>query len=370
MFSIIRNLLIFFILLFFVYLIVSLIVKRKIIQKREIELQIEAQTNLEEEAKLQEGFTFNTQNGELSSIKVSSGSLVIKNVSKNTNLPLREFCIKASYNSALTGNYINTDMIKYVLSRGCRFLDFEVYSIKDKPYVAYSTSSTFDSQTENTVLLSDVLKTIAQSGFMAPSPNPQDPLFIQFRIKTTDNDLYIQIAMSLHENLKTRLYKGKVNGSTPLSELLGKIIIVIDRSTSPNYSCNLSSSTTNQKYNLKNYVNMESGGNNLRIFKYSQIMNQQTTPIYVNDDGITTTSNCNTGNTMKLVVPDIGYNIIGISRNPSPIQLITDYGVQIIAYRFYQVDSNLQSYEQLFSDGQSAFTPMAQVLNSINNPKD
>ena len=33
--------------------------------------------------------------------------------------PLREYCIKSSYNTALSGNYTSTDMIKYVLGRGC-----------------------------------------------------------------------------------------------------------------------------------------------------------------------------------------------------------------------------------------------------------
>ena len=62
----------------------------------------------------------------------------ITNVSDTTkNLPLKELCIKASYNTAYNGyDIINTtntngsyhDMIEYVLSRGCRFLDFELYS--------------------------------------------------------------------------------------------------------------------------------------------------------------------------------------------------------------------------------------------------
>ena len=366
MFSIIRKFIIFLILLFFVYLIASLIIKRKLIKKKDEE---DEQKELDEENNedLQEGFTFNTQSGELNSVEVNDGSLIMANVlPKNTNLPLREYFMKASYNTALTGNYINTDMVKYVLSRGCRFLDFEVYSITDIPYVSYSTDTTFTTKTENTVLLSDVLTTISQSGFMAPSPNPQDPLFIQFRIKTVNSDLYSQIAMSLSKNLGSRLYSGQVNGSTLLSELLGKIIIIIDKSTSPDYYKHSNCKSSDQTYNLKNYVNMESGGNNLRIFKYSQLIGQQTTPIFINDDGITTTSNCNIGNTMKLVVPDIAYNIIGIARNPSPTQLITDYGVQIIAYRFYQVDVNLQAYEKIFSNSKSAFIPMAQLLNYIN----
>ena len=362
MFSFIRKIIIFLILLCFIFLIASLIIKNKITHKKNKEVEIEEELK---RSKLTEGFTFNTQSGELQGLRLNDDSLVMLNILPNkSGLRLREYFIKASYNSALTGSYINTDMVKYVLSRGCRFLDFEVYSIDDIPFVSYSTDPSFTIQSENTVLLSDILTTIAESGFMAPSPNPQDPLFVQFRIKTTNNELYNKIAMSLNKNLKSRLYKGQVNGSTLLSDLLGKIVIIVDKSSSPDYYKYSSSNDTT--FNLQNYVNMESGGNNLRIFKYSNLMNQQTTPIFINDDGITTVSNYNIGNSMKLVVPDIAYNIIGISRNPSPFQIITDYGVQIIAYRFYQVDVNLKNYEKIFSDNKSAFVPMAQLLNYIN----
>ena len=45
------------------------------------------------------------------------------------SLPLMDFCIKGSYNSAFTGKFINVDMLIYQLSRGCRFFDFEVFYI-------------------------------------------------------------------------------------------------------------------------------------------------------------------------------------------------------------------------------------------------
>ena len=85
MFSIIRKFIIFLILLFFVYLIASLIIKRKLIKKKDEE---DEQKELDEENNedLQEGFTFNTQSGELNSVEVNDGSLIMANVlPKNTN---------------------------------------------------------------------------------------------------------------------------------------------------------------------------------------------------------------------------------------------------------------------------------------------
>ena len=76
--------------------------------------------------------------------------------SRNLNLPLREYCIKSSYNTALSGKYVSTDMIKYVLTRGCRFLDFEIFYVDNGPCVAYSVDPTFVTVTsKNTIKLSE-----------------------------------------------------------------------------------------------------------------------------------------------------------------------------------------------------------------------
>ena len=256
-------------------------------------------------------------------------------------------------------------MIKYILSRGCRFLDLEIFSINDIPTISYSIDSEYSINTENQITLSNVLKIISENGFMKPSPNPSDPLFIQLRIKTkkTDTQIYKKIAMSLHKHLGHRLYKGIVTGSTILSDLFGKIIIIVDKSISPNYHSVENSCISSSKdcYDLKDYVNIESGGNQLRVFKYNQIINQQTTPYYINDDGISTDLQV-----MKYVYPDSDFSMFGILRNPSPVQLITDYGVQMIGYRFYQCDTNLQIYEKIFSDYGSAFIPMSKMAGIVN----
>ena len=57
-----------------------------------------------------------------------SSPITIANMNdKRIGLPLREYCIKASYNSAYSGSTISDKMVKYVLSRGCRFLDLQIH---------------------------------------------------------------------------------------------------------------------------------------------------------------------------------------------------------------------------------------------------
>ena len=51
---------------------------------------------------------------------------------------LRNFIIKSSFNSAYSGSYMNLEMIKYVLKRGCRFLNFQVFIKDNTAIVAYS----------------------------------------------------------------------------------------------------------------------------------------------------------------------------------------------------------------------------------------
>ena len=115
-----------------------------------------------------EGFSLfsSAKDNEVTSLE-SKSKINIKNtdVSGVLNLPLKELCVKASYNSASSGNYVNTSMLQYVINRGVRYLDFEVFYISDngkedghfKPVVSTSTDPTFMVlNSENTVLLDTV----------------------------------------------------------------------------------------------------------------------------------------------------------------------------------------------------------------------
>jgi hypothetical protein len=318
-----------------------------------------------------EGFLgFSSKDSEINSVNKNKNIGGIANYPvEKTNLPLREYCIKSSYNTAQTGNYVNIDMISFVLSRGVRFLDFEILSIDNIPYVAYTTDSEYKNiDSSNKIKFIDVIKIIANDAFMSPSPNPGDPLFINLRIKTKNKEFFQKIAMIIDSNLKPRLYNGKVSGDTKISELMGKIIFVIDKTTSPEYmkypEC--SSDINVPCYNLDNYMNMESGGDNLRIYSYGRITSQSITPPLIHDDGITT----DTVN-YKMVIPDAGtgMKIFGILRNPNFDTLVGDYGVQIACYRFYENDTNLMNYEQAFSKHKSAFVPISKMLKYLEQQR-
>jgi len=302
-------------------------------------------------------------------------SAITNTTDKMLDMPLNQVCIKASYNSAFDGKNISIDQLKYVMSRGCRFLDFELYlNEKDKQiYVNYSTDTTY-STFINTNSSSDVnspslaisfndimtaiidtsAKTSTDGKNTYVTPNPNDPLFIQLRIKTdakkNDNRIYDAVANVL-SIFTDKLPKRQINGDTKLSDLKGKIIIVMDKSINPSYPEDV----------LAPYVNIVTGGTTWLSQQYSLFKNQKTTPPKIKDDFKTTDVT-----QLKLLMPDVDEN----SPNPqNPFSLIESYGVQAIAYKFYKRDMALDLYETIFAEYQSAFVPLAYVIQFIKNKR-
>lgn len=309
-----------------------------------------------------EGFSFfTTPDSQITSLQ-STKQVKIQTMNTTfTSLPLKEFYIKASYNTALTGRYINKDMVKYVLSRGCRFLDFEIYLVNDKVYVGASSdinSKTLD--TENSILVDTIFNTIMTNAFTTQtSPNNGDPLFINLRIKTTDPTTYSHLAKSIDYNLKEKLYGKPVTKETKLSAIMGSIIIIVDKTINPDYV--IAARCPEKKkhcIDLNTKVNLESGSEDLFLQRYSDLTGQYGIPIYTMNDNMRT----NVQN-MYLVLPDYGTKSM---ENPDYIPLIKKHGSQITPYRFYNNDNGLKKYEDFFDDNKAAFVSMAQGLRYIN----
>lgn len=354
--NIAKKILILIIILLFTYILWRLIGRRQLLLR------------LLESSESKEGFSipipsfniFTTQESELATITKQNPPCLIQNINTESpiyNLPLKEWCIKSSYNTALTGRYVNLDMIKYVLSRGCRFIDFEIYSIKGLPHVAVSTDPNYITlDTVNSLTLDDCLATVVSNAFASPSPNISDPLFIHLRVKSKDSLIYKAIAKSIDYGLKSRLYEGKINKYTQLSQIMGRIIIVMDSEINPNYKTE-SQCTSSEKncYDLKKYVNLESGSEDLFLQNYDEIMNNWSVPILVTSDKLHTDIL-----NMRVILPTISSTNI---KNPPIYNLITSYGCQIVPYRYYYKDSALKVYEALFDDNKSAFVSLANAIH-------
>jgi hypothetical protein len=272
-------------------------------------------------------------------------------------IQLRDYCIKASSNSAYSGGYMNTNMIKYVLSRGCRFLDFEVYYKDGNSIVAYSNTNYDPSYTSFTsvdlpISLSGAFSTVMENAFNDNCPNQKDPLFIQLRIKTYINDAYTNIASTIATVLVNKLHRGPVTPDTPIAQLMGQIVLIVDRSTSPQYSnYPICGDMDSSCFNLKNFVNMESGSDMVRIYKDSSLMYQAINPP---DPGVYL---------MRIVTPTPG---AFYTTNCDSSYLIKNYGAQIVAQNFYLKDARLSVYEDMFRTYKTAFVPLEHAVQYIN----
>jgi hypothetical protein len=281
----------------------------------------------------------------------------------NTGLPLREYFIKASMNSAYDKNgSMRLDTLTNVMSRGCRFLDFEIYSVKGAPVVAYSSAGDKGSfESSNYLALNDVLNKISTSAFSSVSPNPEDPLFLFLRFKTTRTDIYRIIKQILDMNFNGMFYTGKINKDTKLYDLKQKIILIMDNTYYLGLQKTPSAFTEYNTY-IFPYVNAFCGTIDFPLTTNVSMLNQASISPQIHEDGITTDVT-----KWQISIPE-SINAI----NPLVRPFITEYGVNIVPYRFYLNDNELENYEELFSEnGAVAFVSMATALlymkNNLNN---
>ena len=274
--------------------------------------------------------------------------LNIQKYNKQEALYLRNWSIKSSLNSAFNGKENTIDMIHYVLSRGCRFLDFEVYMFHDpiteSNSIVVSTSKDSDFiPIDKNLSVSDVLYYINIYAFNTVCPNYDDPLFIQFRPKIRDdsnhdeykNAICSTINSAIVENLSP-LYKGVINNTTSLMDLLGKFVIVMDDFNF--YDCKPNINLPNNNHSVMNtysYQNMPLQQNMLRIKSdFVCNVNQITQVIFQDDKGVSYTTNV------------------------SSDYLMRNFSIQIIPMMFWNTGGDLCNYETLYNKCGGAIVPL------------
>ena len=313
---------------------------------------------------------------------------------------LQQYCIKSSYNTAYNGTEINTEMVTYVLSRGCRFLDFEVYwapvttkpNSSPCPVIAMSNDASIPST--NCISINDVFNTIMLNAFTEPSPNYGDPLFIQLRPKCPATDdtskinqmkLYDSIASSIVSSLE-KLVTSTITQFTKITDIMGRIVIVLDSTTSPEYInsdlanyVNINTmSTSLYMYNRTNFI--PTGLKNQTILQTPDPSRHGSLPrdinkIVINPDGYT----CNVSTLVQVVPATTNYGLYNAMKENMDSLNYTLLGAQITPMLFWSNDASLQEYEKMFNQNGTisntsgrAFIPLSNVISYVNinaNPR-
>jgi hypothetical protein len=257
---------------------------------------------------------------------------------------LREFYVKTAYNCCATGEYKNDFVslcaLEDCIRQGVRCLDFEIYSVDDKPVVSVSAIDDFHVKgSYNSIPFADTMKTIQRRAFGGQSncPNPQDPLIIYLRIMSNNRAIYKQMADDLYGTLEDRLLGKQYSyenhglnlGSVQLKKLMGKVIVAVDKTNAI-----LEGSP------LDEYVNIATRGPFMRVSRYHDVKNAPSADELIEFNK----------KNMSVCLPDTG-----ASPDNRSASLPMAYGCQFVAMAYQDFNQPLEHYESIFAKAGAAF---------------
>jgi hypothetical protein len=266
---------------------------------------------------------------------------------------LFDYYIKTAYNACSGGSYKNDFVdicnLKAVIKQGVKCLDFEIYSVDDKPVVATSTVDNYHvKETFNSVDFGSVMDTIRNYAFSGGTcPNPTDPILIHLRFKSSNQSMYSKLTEIFKSNTDIMLgpnysyeTEGKNLGEVPLLELRNKIILIVDRSNTAFI----------ENEELLEYVNLTSNSIFMREYEYYNVKNNP-------DINELTEFN---KRFMTIVLPDNGSN----PGNPNGL-LCRAGGCQMVAMRYQMVDNYLMENALFFDRAGYSFALKPEVLRYV-----
>lgn len=170
---------------------------------------------------------------------------------KTFALYVRDFFVKAAFNCCASDNfrngYVNIESMNLAILMGCRFLDFEVYTIDGTPCVATSTNpNSYDyKESFNHLDLDYVLKHVSEKAMTGRGcRNYNDPLFLHFRVKTRVSKTYLLMARYIQKYFGETLIgpdfaqdfaKDESPFSLPLESTLGRVFVIFQNQPASAY---------------------------------------------------------------------------------------------------------------------------------------
>ena len=265
----------------------------------------------------------------------------------------KDFYVKSAYNCCSGGSYkndfVSLCVLKNVLKQGVRGLDVEVFSIGDEPIISTSVTDNFYvKQTFNSVGFNGFMDLLTSNAFASSTaPNYLDPVVLHVRFKSTNPAMFKNMA-KIFENYPNFLlgpgysfeYHGKNLGDVPLTSLMGKVVVVADKSN-PAFL---------DSVDLMEYVNMCSSGPFMRALPYQAIKYAPSIVELIEYNKLA----------MTIALPDNQAN----PENPSPV-VLRETGCQLLAMRYSLVDENLDAADAFFSEAGAAFVLKPEKLRYV-----
>ena len=170
--------------------------------------------------------------------------------SDSVNLPLREYCVKSSFNSAYNGSDVSIETLLQRIKEGYRFIDLNVFSASGEIYVGFSPDNA-PTLISNKMLLADALKCINDNAFSSATAFDASlsnvasyPIFVHirvYRVPGSTVDVIGTVAKmitgegtSMPPSYTSNYLRNadklpeQISGCTPLSKLMGRILFSMD----------------------------------------------------------------------------------------------------------------------------------------------
>ena len=278
----------------------------------------------------------------------------IQSIDDTYNQRFGDYYINTAYNACSGGNYkndfVSVKVLDAIIRQGVRCLDFAIYNENGEPVVATSTSeSNYVKETYNSVPFAQVFAVINSKGFDNTN-NKYDPIILHLRIKSNETNLYDKMATIFNSyssrmlgNSDSFLDRGQNFAETPLNQLKGKIVIIIDGSNR----------SFEQSPRFLEYVNLASNYSNYMYFyRYYDVKN-----IYDPNEFIEHNKTY-----MTIVLPDKENS----PENPAA-QLTRKYGCQMVGMRYQLSDERLQENNKYFDENGHSFVLKPESLRAAKN---
>ena len=296
---------------------------------------------------------------------------------KAEDLPLKEYVIKSSYNSAYNGTDVTADTLEQRLADGYRFIDLNVFSASGGIlYVGFSRDNA-PTMIQKTLMFSDALKTIHTYAFTKRvKPGTVNvsydylstPLFLNLRVYRpvdSNEDIVDEIGKALDWENNPNYHKtasgeaALVNGCTSLGSIGKKIVISMDIENliqiyAPAEKPIATEIPEPTQKRLKQFVGIYTGGNTWRAsYQYTDpSITAKTKDLKISDQ---TRSPYKT----NVATMRIAYPHPEDQSNPDFTRLILHNSIQNVPFRVYIGGGELPKYEKMFAELKTSYVPMA-----------